>query len=127
MAGIKKVRILRRFLDRYNMKNEDDFLYDDDESVKFIKKLLPDDLKQKFDDDDIIYIVDLIYEFYDSKGLMDIEDEDDDKEIDFDEDELIDFVVTNALADGINKYKAEDVEVIVKAELDYCESIGMFE
>ena len=108
------------------MKKEDDFLYDDDESVKFIKKLLPDDLKQKFDDDDIIYIVDLIYEFYDSKGLMDIEDEDDDKEVDLDEDELIDFVVTNALADGINKYKAEEVEVIVQAELDYCESIGMF-
>jgi len=113
------------------MNKEDDFLYDDNESVSFIKNLLPDDVKQKFNDDDIIYIVDLIYDFYDSKGLMDLEDdgmdEDDDELVDFDEDELINFVVNSAIADGINKYKAEDVALIVKAELDYCESIGMFE
>ena len=109
------------------MKKEDDILYDDEESVKFIKKLLPDDLNQKFTDDDIIYIVDLIDDFYDSKGLIDFEDEDDDKDVDFDEDELINYVVTNALADGINKYQADDIELIVRAELEYCDSIGMFE
>lgn len=110
------------------MKKEDELLYDDDQSVHFIKNQLPDDLKQKFTDDDIIYIVDLIYDFYDSKGLMDNnDDEDDDSVVDFDEDELINFVVHNAVTDGVNKYKAEDIAVIVQAELDYCESIGMFE
>ena len=109
------------------MENEEDVLYDDNESVQFIKKRIPDELKQKFNDDDIFYIVDLIYDFYDSKGLMDGDDDDDDTSIDLDEDELIDYVVHNAITDGVSKYKAEDIAIIVEAELDYCESIGMFE
>jgi hypothetical protein len=110
------------------MKEEEDLLYDDNESVKFIKNVLPDDIKNKYDDDDIIYIVDLIYEFYDSKGFMDDDvDEEEDDSIDFDEEELVAYVIKNASADGVGKYTSEDVALIVQAELDYCESIGMFE
>ena len=110
------------------MKEEEEFPYDDNESVKFIKNALPESVRNKYNDDDIIYIVDLIYDFYDSKGFMDEElDDDEDDEIDFDEDELIDFVVKNASADGLGEYNSEDVALIVQAELAYCESIGMFD
>jgi len=112
------------------MNKEDDFLYDDNESVKFIKNILPDDIRQKYNDDDIIYLVDLIYDFYESKGFMDDDietEEDDDTQVDFDEDELVAYVQNNAIADGMGKYKTEDIALIVQAELDYCESIGMFE
>jgi hypothetical protein len=111
------------------MKKEDELQYDDQESVRFIKNRLPEEMKDKYDDDDIIYIVDLIYDFYDSKGFMDEtgEDEEDDISIDFDEDELVAFVIKNASEDGIGKFNADDVALIVEAELDYCESIGMFE
>jgi len=107
-------------------KERDDLLYDDDESVKFIKNALPESVRNKYDDDDIIYIVDLIYEFYDSKGFMD-DDQDDEVEIDIDEDELVAFILSNAIEDGIGKYETEDISLIVDAELDYCESIGFFD
>jgi hypothetical protein len=112
------------------MKNEEDLLYDDNESVRFIKNHLPEPVKSKYNDDDIIYIVDLIYDFYDSKGFMDEEvdeNEEDDVSIDFDEDELIAFVIKNASEDGVGKFEADDIALIVQAELEYCESIGMFE
>ena len=112
------------------MNKEDEFTYDDNESVKFIKNLLPDDIRKKYNDDDIIYIVDLIYDFYESKGFMDddIDEEvDDDTQVEFDEDELVAYVQNNAIADGMGKYKTEDIALIVQAELDYCESIGMLE
>ena len=65
------------------MDTQDDFIYDDVESMKFIKNYLPQELKEKFSDDDIYYIVDLIYDFYNSKGFMD-ENGDDDSEIEID-------------------------------------------
>ena len=108
------------------MIEDKDFLYDDDAAVKFISNYLPENIKSKFNDDDINYIIDLIYEFYDSKGLMD-EDDDDDKDVEINEDELIAFVVKNALSDGVGKYDADDVSFIVQGELEYCDSIGMFE
>ncbi|MDR0395067.1 MAG: hypothetical protein LBH77_07930 [Tannerella sp.] len=107
------------------MDNDKDFLYDEDDAVKFIKNYLPEELKDKFDDDDITYIIDLIYDFYNTKGFL--EDEDDDKEIEINEDELVAFVVKNALSDGIGKYEANDVTLIVRGEMEYCDSIGMFE
>jgi len=106
------------------MIEDKDFLYDDDEAVKFIKNFLPDNIKSKFNDDDINYIIDLIYEFYDSKGFM---DGDDDVDIEINEDELVAFVVKSALTDGVGKYKADDISFIVQGELEYCDSIGMFE
>ena len=107
------------------MIEDKEFIYDDTEAVKFINNFLPDNIKKKFNDDDINYIIDLIYDFYDSKGLM--EEGDDDKDIEINEDELIAFVVKSALSDGVGKYDADDISFIVQGELEYCDSIGMFE
>ncbi len=106
------------------MSEDKDFLYDDDEAVKFIKNYLPEDIKNKFEDDDINYIIDLIYDFYDSKGFL---NGDDDKDVDINEDELISYVVKNALSDDVGKYEADDISFVIQGELEYCDSIGMFE
>ena len=52
------------------MSDKDDLIYDEDDSVAFIQNYLPQELKGKFSNDDINYIVDLIYEFYESKIPM---------------------------------------------------------
>ena len=106
--------------------NDDLLIYDDDNSLEFIKSQLPKEMKNKFSDDDINYIVDLIYEFYDSKGYFD-NDDDDDALVDIDEDELIQYVIKNAQHDGVGKYKTEEIAFIVQGELEYCESIDVFE
>ena len=46
------------------------YFYDEDDSVKFIQNYLPQELKGKFSNDDINYIVDLIYDFYESNGML---------------------------------------------------------
>ena len=109
------------------MNEDKDFLYDDDDAVKFIKNFLPEELKNKFSDDDINYIIDLIYDFYNTKGFFEEDDDDDDKEIEINEDELVAFVVKNALSDGMGKYDANNISLIVQGEMGYCDSIGMFE
>lgn len=108
------------------MSTNDDFIYDEEESVKFIQNYLPQELKGKFSNDDINYIVDLIYEFYESKGYMNADPESE-EEVDIDEDELVQFVVKNAQKDKVGKFTAEEVTFIVQGELEYCDSINMFD
>jgi len=79
------------------MNVEDDFGYDDNDSVQYIKDSLPEHIKQKFNDDDITYIIDLVYEFYESKGLLDDDAADESASFEFDEDELVAYVTTNAV------------------------------
>ena len=45
--------------------------YDDQEAVKYIRNYIPQELKELVTDDDIIYFVDLIYDFYESRGFFD--------------------------------------------------------
>lgn len=109
------------------MSEKDECMYDEDDSVKFIRNYLPQELKDKFSDDDINYIVDLVYDFYDSKGYLNDDDEDDENDIEIDEDELIQYVIKNALKDGIGKFEPEEISFIVQGELEYCDSINMFD
>ncbi|MGL4327970.1 MAG: hypothetical protein ACRCS7_10935 [Tannerellaceae bacterium] len=108
------------------MSNQEDlFIYDEDESVKFIQNYLPQELKGKYSNDDINYVVDLIYDYYESKGFLNETEEDVDVEID--EDDLIAYVVKNAKKDQVVKLDADDIQHIVQGELAYCDSINIFD
>ena len=109
------------------MSNQnDDFLYDDDEAVRFIQNYLPQDLKGKFSNDDILYILDLVYEYYETNGLFD-DEVDDDKEIEIDEDEVVEYVIKNLKRDKIGRFEPEEVTFIVQGEMEYCDSLDMFD
>lgn len=108
------------------MSDKNDLIYDEDDSVAFIQNYLPQEMKGKFSNDDINYIVDLIYEFYESKGFLD-ENTSDDAEIDIDEEELVNYVIKNAEKDEVGKFDAEAITFIVQGELEYCDSINMFD
>ena len=104
--------------------NNDELLYDEDDSVKFIQNYLPQELKGKFSNDDINYIVDLIYHLYESNGIL---DDDGDDEIEIDEEEVVNYVIKNAQKDGVGKFEPEEITFIVQGELEYCDSINMFD
>lgn len=98
--------------------------YDEEDSVKFIREHLPQEMRNEFSDDEINYIVDLIYEFYDEKGFL---DEDDEKDIEIDEEELLEYVVKNARKDEVRNFTEEQIEYIVAGELAYCDTLNLFE
>lgn len=109
------------------MSQENDFLYDDDDSVAFIQNYLPSELKEKFSKDDIVYIIDLVYDYYASKGYFDEEEPDDDESVEIDEDELLEYVVKNAKHDGVGKFDPEEIQFVIRGELEYCDSINLFD
>ena len=107
-------------------KELDPIGYDEDEAVKYIQNYLPTEVKEKFSADDINYIIDIMYDFYDEKGFLNPDASDEDL-IDLDEDELIGYVFKNTKKDKIADFTLDDVTFIVQGELKYCESIGMFD
>lgn len=111
------------------MSQEDKVLeYDEDDSLRFIRENLPEEMQDEFSDDEINYIVDLIYDFYEEKGYLD--DSDDDTEIEIDEDELLRYIYGNARKnkDIIGRdYTDEQIEAIVAGELAYCDTLNLFD
>lgn len=105
--------------------NDEDFMpYDDEEAIKFIRNQIPQELKEKFSDDDLYYIVDLIYEFYEKNGFMDADEE---SEVEIDLDELTTYVIKHAKKDKVGVYTEDEIRFVIDSEIAYCDSIGVFE
>jgi len=107
------------------MKNLENNLleYDEDVAIQFIRQHLPLSLKDRFSDDELNYFIDLIYDFYEEKGLL----KEDDETVDIDLDELTAYVVRNARNDEIGNYSEEEIRYIIEGEMAYCDSLGIFE
>lgn len=97
------------------------FVYDEEDSVEFIRESLSQELQTQLDDDDIHYIVDLMYEFYDEKGFLSEDNEDDD--IEYDEEELISYIIKNAKNDDVKTFTEQQVTAVIDGELAYCDSL----
>ena len=107
------------------MTMEEDFLLDaedDARAVAFIQSYLPQDLKDKFTEDDLYYILDLIAEYYTSSECLDAEP-DEEGYIDIDLDKVVDYIVTAAKKEGMGPYEAEDVFFVVQGEMEYGDSL----
>ena len=107
------------------MSSEDDFLLDAEDDVKaveFIKNYLPQDLKDKFTDEDLYYILDLIAEYYTSSECLDAEP-DEEGYIDIDLDEIVKYIVKEAKKDDMGPYEADDVFFVVQGEMEYADTL----
>ncbi|MDR0825537.1 MAG: hypothetical protein LBN74_10615 [Prevotella sp.] len=109
------------------MSNDKELIqYDEDDAVKYIQNYLPQEIKGKYSNDEINYVIDIVYEFYDEKGFLN-EDSDEDTIVDIDEDEIVAYVLKNTQKDKISDFSSEDISFIIQGELAYCDSIGIFE
>ena len=113
-----------------NSKNlsfmNDEFLMDDlddDKTVEFIRNFLPIELKEKFSDDDLYYIIDVIADFYFSSGLLDAKP-DADGCVEIDVDKIVAYIIKEAKKDKIGDWLPEDIELVVQAEMEYGNSLG---
>jgi hypothetical protein len=100
--------------------------YDEDEAVKFIQKNLPEEMKGKFANDEINYIIDIVYDFYEERGFLN-ESPDDDATVEIIESELIEYVMKSVKKDKVRAFTEAEVTSIIEGELDYCESLNIFE
>ncbi|MDE5710603.1 hypothetical protein [Bacteroides sp.] len=108
------------------MGMEDDFLQndiDDEKTIEYIKNYLPQELKEKFSDDEFYYFLDLIDEYYAESGILDAQP-DAEGYIDIDLGKIVDYIMKEAHKDEMGDYAPEEILFIVQAEMDYAESLG---
>lgn len=92
----------------------------DAQEVEFIKNYLPSEVKDKFTEEQLYYILDVICEYYVSKGVFD-EDADDDTEIEIDLDEVVNYVKEKAEKEGIGEFDPEDLFFVIQGDFEFNE------
>ncbi|MCM1108604.1 MAG: hypothetical protein NC388_06055 [Clostridium sp.] len=92
---------------------------DDIRTVAFIKNHLPQEKKEIFSDDDLLYIMDILADYYTEKGVWEQEG-DENGEIEIDLEEAVAYILKTIQKDGVtDKFTAEDLLWVVEAELEY--------
>ncbi|MBD5183955.1 MAG: hypothetical protein HDS97_03580 [Bacteroidales bacterium] len=103
----------------------DELKYDESEAVKFIRKLLPADKQDQYTDDEILYVIDIMYDWYEKNGYLSL-DMNVTEEEDTDIEKLTTYVKKEIARDGEVEMDPSDIDIIVKGELEYEESLEDF-
>ena len=110
------------------MGMDDNFLLedeDDEKTIAFIKNYLPQ-VKGKFSDDELYYMLDLIVDYYTTSGCLDAQP-DEEGYINIDQDEIVNYIVGEAKKDGMGPFDPDDVFFVVQGEMEYGNSLGEVE
>ena len=100
---------------------EEDLLLDaedDRKTVEYIQNYLPQELKDKFTEEELYYFIDVIGEYY--VDLLDKHSGDED--IDIDVEEVAKYVAKQAKKDKMGEFDPKDLRWVVDGELEYGES-----
>lgn len=96
--------------------------YDEDDAIKFIRETLPQEVSEKYSDDEILYVIDIIWDWYERNGYLKIDAGVTDEE-ELDVEKLTAFVAKEIKKDGEVLMDPQDIDLIVRGELQYEESI----
>ena len=104
---------------------EDEFLFedvDDEKTIEYIRNYLPQELKEKFSDDELYYFLDLIDEYYSESGILDAQP-DADGYVEIDLDAIVEYIVKEAKKDEMGEFDAEEILFVVQGEMEYTDSL----
>ncbi len=93
---------------------------DDLRTVEFIKAYLPQELKERFSDDDLFYFIDVLADYFVDSGLLD-QEPDADGCIEVDTEAAAKHLADAARKDHIGDFDPEDLVWVVQGELEYGE------
>lgn len=95
--------------------------FDEKEAVKAMREALSPDASARCNDDELLNIIDIIWDWYDDNGLLDIDAEADDDDVNVAE---LSAHVRRVLAkDKLSPVLPDEVEPLVAAELRYEQSL----
>lgn len=104
----------------------DNKTFDENEAIEFIRNYIPTNIKNKYSDNDILLLMDTMYDFYD-------EDEDNDDQ--YDEtpinneayiNRIVNYVKKSIRKDPDNAIEMDDVKHLVLGEIEYENTLDIF-
>lgn len=99
---------------------DDEILKDEEEmrrEISFIREQLPLDLKEKYSDEQLAWMLGTIADYYVDSGMLDSGSE----EVEIDLDKVSEHVCQMAVKEGQGKLDAQEVFFVVEADLDFME------
>lgn len=94
--------------------------YDETRVVNLINEALTAAGRQAYSDDELLNVVDMIWDYYEENGLLEI-DADDDEEVT--ESDIVEYVTRMCRKDRGCKIDVADIPMIVQAEVAYEQSL----
>lgn len=93
---------------------------EDAKEVAFIQSYIGSEIAEKYTEDDIYYILDVIGEFFEKEFSGQPDDE---GFVDIDVDDIVKFIGKRAKKEGMGPYDKEELSILVNAELEYNEQL----
>lgn len=100
----------------------DNFEYDEDLAIDYIRKYVGDKISDQYSDDEILYVIDIMWDYYERKGFTKLNANLTDNEA-LDEADLVNYVKKELANDREILMDPGDVGEIIKGELAYEESL----
>lgn len=91
--------------------------YNEDSAVAYIRKNAA--TERKYSADDVLEIIDIIWDYYEANGMLSLEIDDDNSDDDLDLDKLVAHARKVLAKDKGTRILAEDVPALITAELEY--------
>ena len=95
---------------------------DDRLTVEYIRNYLPQELKERFTDEEFYYFLDVLSEYYTNSGLLDATP-DKDGYIDIDIDLVSEHLAKTARKDKMGSFTPDELRWIVEGEMEYAETL----
>ena len=96
---------------------------DDRLTVEYIRNYLPQELKERFTDDDLFYFLDVLVDYYTNSGILDAEP-DKDGYVDIEIEAIASHLAKQAKKDNIGVFTTDETRWIVEGEMEYADSLG---
>ena len=101
---------------------ENNYVFDEDQAIQFIRNAVGEKISAKYSDDELLFIIDTIWDYYENNGFLSLDMDETEEEI-LDSDDLINYVKKEVANEEELIMDPADISIIVKAELEYEESL----
>lgn len=95
--------------------------YDEQAAIDYIRAKVPALDAANYDDDEILNVIDMIFDYYEDNGFLDLNLDDGPDELDTAD--LLAYVKKMVAKDPESPFSIDEVEKVVLAELDYEDSL----
>lgn len=96
--------------------------FDEFKAVAFINDRLEKAGRTPYAEDEVLNVIDMIWDYYEENGLLDVDADPEEEDEDI-EPEMVDYVTRMLRKDKDANINLDDVPLMVRAEVDYEDSV----
>lgn len=98
--------------------------FDENEAIRYMRDTLSESESKNYDDDQLLNLLDMIWDYYEQNGLLDVDCDEDDSDIETLVTEIEDYARRMLKKDSGANIQPEHLRKLIEAEMEYEDSIA---